>query len=171
VVDVFMSLDDITEKLEQAKAEGKDPLEYLKELAKAEQEEKESLVRVQIMPGNAIAGYGRFPAIVDMPREKAEDLAKYGKVNILEDYSNVIQPTDTEKIQQHLEETVAIRKSIGSGRKEGVRESVLVNKKSSKKARAKKAEDEGGKVEDSSGSEEESKPKTFKKPLSRRTNI
>ena len=118
----------LKELRKKAVDEGKTVDEVISELLKQEEENQEKTLKVQIMPFHNIAGYGSFPSVVDMAEEKALDLARYGKVHIINDDSDIISENDEEAINALQTETLAIRRSKEKGNRPVY--SHLVNRKS-----------------------------------------
>ena len=99
----------------QAEAQGKPLTQVLEEEIKKEEKRlgdaEKATVTVQIMPHNVVGGYGKFPAVVMMPRDKAVELANLGTVKIVIDPDDEVSEEDEAAIQEHVDEMMAIRKS------------------------------------------------------------
>ena len=111
--------------VEQSNKEKIDLKDLLKEYLDREKEKEKILIKVQIMPFNTIAGFGSFPSVVSMPLEKALDLARWGKVNILKSYKDIIKEDDEEAIDRYQQDMLLVRKSKDGERL--VRESSYTN--------------------------------------------
>lgn len=102
--------------LEEAKEKNIPDMEYVKQrIAEEEEEEKHrgngDLIRVQIRPGCAVGGFGRFPLVCDMPKAKAQELADCGTVRLINSEEDIIAEDDYELIEACKAEAVTLRQA------------------------------------------------------------
>jgi len=111
----FMESDVLKDLMKEAIESGRTVDEVVKEFIAKEEEKAKEMIRIQIMPYHSIAGFGAFPTVGFMLKEKAFDLAKYGKVKIIYSDKDILAEDDEEAIKEHQEEMLRIRRSKEKG--------------------------------------------------------
>jgi len=99
----FMESDVLKDLMKEAIESGRTVDEVVKEFIAKEEEKAKEMIRIQIMPYHSIAGFGAFPTVGFMLKEKAFDLAKYGKVKIIYSDKDILAEEEMLRIRRSKE--------------------------------------------------------------------